>query len=100
MNYSCMKWFKAQNKQQFDFADKTCGDALFVDACYGALPSMTKYKTELDKLQNTTYIGIITGSMSIDEYDKFVQKWLSGGGEQLTKEANDWVANIDKLTAE
>lgn len=100
MNYNCVKWVKDIFKEQLAFADSVCSDALYQDACYGWLPSQDKYKTELDKLQNTTYIGIITGSLPIDEFDVFVEKWMNQGGEQLTKEANDWVSNIESLDAE
>ena len=91
---------KAFLKQEFAFADQVCADARYFDACYGSLPSQSEYKTELDKLQNTTYIDIITGSLSIDEFDRFVEKWMKQGGEQLTKEANDWASNIENLSAE
>ncbi len=100
MNYNCVKWIKDLFKQQFAFADQVCADARYFDACYGSLPSQSEYKTELDKLQNTTYIDIITGSLSIDEFDRFVEKWMRQGGEQLTKEANDWASNIENLSAE
>jgi hypothetical protein len=100
MNYNCAKWFKDIYKQQFEFADRVCADSRYTDACYGSLPSQSKFKSELDKLQNATYIGIITGSLSIDEFDRFVDKWMKQGGEQLTREANEWVMSIKSLEAE
>jgi len=100
MNYNSMKWFKELNKVQFEFADKICSDARIPNACQGSLPSQSKYQAELDKLQKSTYFDIITGDKSIDEFDKFVKEWLSKGGEQLTKEANEWRQNIDSMVAE
>jgi len=100
MNYNSMKWFKDLNKQQFEFADKISSDARIANACSASLPSQSKYFAELDKLQKSTYIGIITGDLPIDKFDKFVAEWLSKGGEQLTKEANEWRQSIDSLDAE
>ena len=100
MNYNCAKWVKDLNKEQFRFADRVCSDNLYVDACYGSLPSQSKYKTPLDRLQQTTYLGIITGNLPIDEFDRFAEAWLKQGGEQLTNEANQWASNIESLYAE
>lgn len=36
------------------------------------------------------YISIITGDKPVDSFDEFVSKWKSSGGDQLTKEANEW----------
>lgn len=59
-----------------------------------ALPSETKYRAELTKLRDETYISIITGDKPIDYFDEFVEKWFAMGGEQLYKEANEWYANF------
>ncbi|GAA3399623.1 extracellular solute-binding protein [Paenibacillus hodogayensis] len=61
-----------------------------------ALPAQAKYQAELQKLQDQTFISIITGDKSIGEFDEFVKKWRSGGGEQMAKEANDWFSNLKK----
>lgn len=58
------------------------------------LPSSTKYLEELNKIEQETYISIITGDKPLDEFDRFVERWSKGGGEQLTKEANDWYAGL------
>ncbi len=40
------------------------------------------------------YTEIITGKLSVDAFDEFVQAWYANGGEQLTKEANEWYASV------
>lgn len=100
MNYHSMKWCKELSKEQYAFADKVASDARIIDACSGSLPSQAKFKAGLDKLQNTTFIGIITGSIDINEFDEFVEKWTKQGGEQLTREANEWRKNIESIKAE
>lgn len=62
----------------------------------GSLPSDAKYKAELLKMRDEAIISIITGDKPIDYFDTFVEKWYKAGGEQLTKEANEWYANMKK----
>ncbi|AFC28130.1 extracellular solute-binding protein [Paenibacillus mucilaginosus 3016] len=62
----------------------------------GALPSDAKYKAELLKMRDEMIISIITGDKPVDYFDTFVANWNKAGGEQLTKEANEWYANVKK----
>lgn len=62
----------------------------------GALPSDAKYKAELLKMRDEAYISIITGDKPVDYFDTFVEKWMKAGGEQLTKEANEWYTGMKK----
>ncbi|WP_158560440.1 hypothetical protein [Paenibacillus contaminans] len=61
-----------------------------------ALPSQAKYQAELQKLQDQTFISIIAGDKPLSEFDEFVKKWKSGGGEQMEKEANEWFSKLKK----
>ena len=58
------------------------------------LPSDEKYKAELEKLQLDTYTKIIRGDLPVSYFDEYVIKWNQSGGEQLTKEANEWYASM------
>jgi putative aldouronate transport system substrate-binding protein len=60
----------------------------------GGLPSSGKYSTELNKIQSEAYLSIIDGSKPISYFDEFVKNWKTAGGDQLTKEANEWFSNI------
>ncbi|MNC27653.1 hypothetical protein D3C75_758310 [compost metagenome] len=42
------------------------------------------------KLEGETVMGIIYGRKPLEDFDKFVKEWYSIGGEQMTKEANEW----------
>ncbi|MEV5027417.1 hypothetical protein [Paenibacillus sp. LPE1-1-1.1] len=44
----------------------------------------------LNKMQMDTYSSIIYGTSSVDAFDDFVKKWKSSGGDQITKELNEW----------
>ena len=77
--------------QEFAWVDKYYKDKSFpyVNAVFGALPSQTKYKTELDKILNEGFISMITGDKPMTYFDEMVEKWKKAGGDQLTMEANE-----------
>ncbi|QGG54750.1 extracellular solute-binding protein [Paenibacillus sp. FSL W8-1187] len=54
-------------------------------------PTMSEKQAILDKLVLETFTKIILGA-SLDTFDKFVTDWSKLGGEQITKEVNDWYA--------
>ncbi|RUS43941.1 extracellular solute-binding protein [Cohnella sp. AR92] len=56
-------------------------------------PTMVERQSTLDKMQNETFIRIILGA-PIEEFDKFVGDWKKLGGEQMTKEVNDYYASM------
>jgi putative aldouronate transport system substrate-binding protein len=56
--------------------------------------SMPKFWTSMESLRETTYIDIITGKKSVDDFDAFVEQWNKMGGEQITKEANEWYHSL------
>lgn len=56
---------------------------------YVALPSSSDYKEELKTYRDETWINIITGELSIDYWDTFVEEYMALGGEVLTAEANE-----------
>ncbi len=63
-----------------------------LSAFYGApTETMVKANATLQDLQCQVFTNIILGD-SIDSFDTFVAEWNSMGGEQITKEVNDWHA--------
>ncbi|GBF76780.1 hypothetical protein PA598K_05267 [Paenibacillus sp. 598K] len=60
---------------------------------YGApTEGMTEKQAILDKLVLETFTKIILGA-PIDSFDSFVSDWHKLGGEQITKEVNEWYAS-------
>ncbi|WP_462409410.1 extracellular solute-binding protein [Neobacillus sp. Marseille-QA0830] len=51
--------------------------------------TMTTKQSILKQQEIETFTKIIMGE-SVDSFDKFVKNWKSSGGDQLTKEVNDW----------
>ncbi len=52
--------------------------------------AMERAGAALDSLEAETFINIITGQASLDDFDSFVQDWRAGGGDTITGEVNEW----------
>ncbi|WP_261305054.1 extracellular solute-binding protein [Paenibacillus andongensis] len=48
----------------------------------------------LNKLEMDTFTQIIYSKAPVEEFDNFVTKWKSSGGDQITKEVNDWFNSV------
>ena len=59
---------------------------------YGKTEAMLKKGANLEKLENETFLKIITGTAPIDEFDKFVKTWKSIGGDEIAKEIAEAVS--------
>ncbi|WP_339847636.1 extracellular solute-binding protein [Paenibacillus sp. FSL W7-1088] len=63
------------------------------DGIYNALevatPALAKYSDLLIRLKNKAYIAFISGERPISEFDEFVQEFMSAGGAEVVKEANE-----------
>lgn len=53
-------------------------------------PAMQSKSGILVKLEGDTFISMIYGKKPIGDFDNFVKEWKSIGGEDITKEANEW----------
>ncbi|MBP3361052.1 MAG: hypothetical protein J6N52_09390 [Clostridia bacterium] len=90
-----LEWNNEGKENEVEWRKETKAD-------YGAIENKLKtvlesegvYGVELEKLRSEAYISIITGSKDLDYFDEFVRKWNTSGGEQLTKEANEWYKGI------
>lgn len=52
--------------------------------------TMVEKQTYLHKLEIETFAQIIMGTQPITAFDEFVTNWSANGGEDITKEVNDW----------
>lgn len=65
---------------------------ILVTAFYGApTPAMVSQMPALKKLELEEFTKIIMGASPPDAFDAFVANWKKLGGDDMTKEANDWV---------
>jgi putative aldouronate transport system substrate-binding protein len=56
--------------------------------------TMKMKKDALDKLEKDTFSKIIYGQVGLDEFDAFVTKWKSMGGDEITTEVNEWFKTV------
>ncbi|HML47613.1 MAG TPA: hypothetical protein PKE04_12785 [Clostridia bacterium] len=71
------------------------GEMMYSDLL-APLPSRSTYWSDLEKLEDEYFTGIITGNEPLEKFDEFVTEWLANGGEILTQEANDWWSSLAK----
>ena len=70
---------------------------LHVNAFSGATPATAIEKQAyLDKLKLETFTKIIMGTQPADSFDQFVEDWYANGGEQITREVNEWYESNKK----
>jgi putative aldouronate transport system substrate-binding protein len=76
-------------QSEFVLGEQYKGNYMF-DKFNGApSESMVTKKPILDKLESEMLTKIIMGE-SLDTFDKFVTEWKRLGGEEITKEVNEW----------
>lgn len=64
---------------------------LLYDSFVGApTETMVEKRATLEKMEKEVFIKIIMGEAPIDDFDKFVEDYYKLGGENITKEVNDW----------
>ena len=66
----------------------------FKNLLTSALPSEAEYSELLSTYVTTNIVKAIRGEISMDDWDQVVADWYAQGGDQLTKEANEWYATI------
>lgn len=50
----------------------------------------------LSTTETQTFTKIMYGDLPIDEFDNFVKKWQANGGDEITKEVNEWNKSVQK----
>ena len=72
--------------------NKECG---VYDAYLGSdTPTMLTKRQLLEKMENEVFIQIIYGQIELDAFDKFVSDWKINGGDDITKEVNEWWQSV------
>ncbi|MCR8635280.1 extracellular solute-binding protein [Paenibacillus radicis (ex Xue et al. 2023)] len=50
----------------------------------------------LEKMEKETFNQIIYGKLPVDAFDKYVADWKASGGDEITKEVNEWYKSLKK----
>jgi len=53
---------------------------------FGTTPTMSERWDELRKLEQETYLKIITGELPVEAFDRFAADWKASGGDRITRE--------------
>lgn len=61
-----------------------------------ATPTMIEKWNLLRQSELETFNKIIYGKLPVDAFDQFVTTWKANGGEQVTKEVNEWFQSVSK----
>lgn len=56
--------------------------------------TMRTKKELLEKMEKETFSQIIYGKLPLDAFDKFVSDWKANGGDDITKEVNEWYQSL------
>jgi len=59
-------------------------------------PTMVEKSVDLQKLMDENIISMIVGEKPLSAFDDMVTQWKAQGGDQITKEVNDWWATKKK----
>lgn len=66
-----------------------------MDGVYSLLYSQTSTMenrwTNLQKMEDETFLRIVMGAAPLDDFDRFVEDWLNQGGAQITEEVKEAV---------
>lgn len=60
----------------------------------GPTPTMKTNWEQLSTMEMEVFTNIIYGKADISAFDEFVEKWWQQGGEQITKEVNEWYETV------
>lgn len=70
-------------------------EASIINEFTGAPTETMSSKWEaLKKMEDEVYAKVIYGKEPIEAFDTFVEKWNKMGGEQITKEVNEWYTSV------
>ncbi|MCA0755852.1 extracellular solute-binding protein [Paenibacillus sp. N4] len=93
------KYFSARPKKWAEAAavlETYLDDAAVFDRYTGPPTATMVQKGELlRRMENEMFMEIIYGQTSPDAFDAFVEKWKSSGGDEITKEVNDWYQAVN-----
>ncbi|MFA6507485.1 MAG: extracellular solute-binding protein, partial [Treponemataceae bacterium] len=59
-----------------------------------SLPSLTRYASALKKLNEDYFVRFVVGAEKFESYDKYIETWRKSGGDEITREINDWYKTV------
>jgi putative aldouronate transport system substrate-binding protein len=50
----------------------------------------------LNQMELETFVKIVYGELPLEAFDEFVKNWKANGGDEVTKEMNEWYKEVYK----
>lgn len=80
-----------ENGTEAIISDAVRNDAYLISAYTGATTEkMAAYNPTLNTLTEQMITEIIMGTKKVEYFDEYVSAWKSNGGDEITKEINEW----------
>lgn len=86
-------------EEAFNYLNKTVPAEARVPDLIGMAPVMpitAKYSQALSQITTDFAVKVIVGEAPVSDVDAFVSKYNASGGEESTKEVNEWYAALEK----
>lgn len=78
------------NRARLLLVERSSSDGLLDEFQGLPTPMMVERQADLNKMENETFISIITGEQPLDAFDEHVDNWKKLAGDTITEEVNDW----------
>ena len=89
--YAASLWSGTKYSAYQVIADYLTKEEFVYPEFFGApTPTMTSKQATLDKMQLEMITKIVMGAAPIEEFDKYVADWKALGGDDITREVNEW----------
>jgi putative aldouronate transport system substrate-binding protein len=92
--YLALDPIQRENAAAYDQIYKTLDTAIANEFIGTPTETMLQAGANLGKLEDETFIGIITGEKPLDAFDQFVSDWRAQGGDVITEEVNAQASGV------
>lgn len=81
-----------ENSDAYNLVYATLDTAIPNEFTGASTPTMLQAGANLEKLEQATFLGIISGQKPLDAFDQFTRDWMAQGGDKITEEVNAWAS--------
>jgi hypothetical protein len=90
--YLALDPVQKENSDAYNLVYATLDTAIANEFTGAATPTMLQAGANLEKLEQETFLAIITGQKPLEAFDQFVQDWHAQGGDKIAEEVNAWAS--------
>ena len=78
------------NKSRLFLSEHSKTDGLMDEFQSLPTPTMVERQTDLNKMEDETFISIIIGEQPLEAFETYVDNWKKLAGDKITEEVNEW----------